>query len=96
MSSEIGVAEVKRRFSEFLTRVEIQGERVLIRRRGRTVAALVPVGEMPAVDEPQGKGARGILAAAGAFEDEEEWEAFLKATRRARSNARDRKIEKMP
>jgi prevent-host-death family protein len=46
MREELGVAELKRRFSELLNRVELKGERIEIRRRGRPVAALVPLAEI--------------------------------------------------
>jgi prevent-host-death family protein len=39
------VAEAKRRFSDLLGRVAYGGETILITRRGRSMAKLVPVGE---------------------------------------------------
>ncbi len=41
--SEYNVAEAKRRLSELLGRVAFAGERILITRRGRPMAHLVPV-----------------------------------------------------
>jgi prevent-host-death family protein len=39
----VGVAEAKARLSELLGRVAHRGERILVRRRGKPVAVLVPV-----------------------------------------------------
>ena len=41
MTELLGVAETKRRFAELIDRV-LRGERVVVTRRGRPVAALVP------------------------------------------------------
>ena len=94
MSSEIGVADIKRRFSEFLNRVELNRERVVIQRRGRRVAALVPADEIDAVgglvDRPT---PRGLLAAAGVWEDFDEADEFLEEIRRLRDQSSDRSVE---
>ena len=91
MTSEVGVAELKRRFSEFLNRVALQGERILIRRRGQTVAALISPETLSDDDETAGR-PRGLAAAMGAWEDYPDMDAFLKDVRRARSLAQDRRI----
>lgn len=46
----VGVAEAKAKFSELLGRVAHRGERIVVQRRGKAVAALVPM-----TDLPQGK-----------------------------------------
>ena len=43
--NSLNVAEAKKHFSELLARVAFGGEIVLITRRGRPMAKLVPVGE---------------------------------------------------
>ena len=93
MSGPLGVAEIKRRFSEILNRIEMRGERIAIRRRGRTVAVIGPPG---AADEPLVAPAtprRGLAAAAGAWEDHPDIEAFIADIRRARERALDRDVE---
>ena len=80
MHEELGVAELKRRFSELLNRVELNGERIEIRRRGRPVAALVPVAEIDDADldvHPK----RGLTAAAGIWEDFQDVDGFLASVR---------------
>lgn len=47
-TGRFNVAEAKRRFSDLLGRVAYGGETILITRRGRPMARLVPVGQ----DEP--------------------------------------------
>ena len=42
----VGVAEAKAKLSELLGRVLHRGERVVIRRRGKPVAALVPMDDL--------------------------------------------------
>ena len=92
MTSEIGVAELKRRFSEFLNRVALQGERIRVRRRGRTVAVLVSPETVPDEGRTADK-RRGLAAAAGAWEDYPDMDDFLEDLRRARSSAREREAE---
>jgi len=73
----LGVAEAKRRFSELMSRVEYRGERFIIQRHGRTMAALVPADDL---DLPKGEpGAReGLMKAAGAWADFEGLEEIVK------------------
>lgn len=50
----VGVAEAKARLSELLARVAHGGERVILQRRGKPVAALVPMQDLErATGEPQ-------------------------------------------
>jgi prevent-host-death family protein len=74
---ELGVAELKRRFSELLNRVELKGERIAIRRRGRQVAALVPVELIQADGLDRVEPKRGLTAAAGIWEGFDDIEAFI-------------------
>ena len=64
MADEVGIAELKRRFSELLDRVVHQHELVVIRKRGRSVAAMVPLDEVDEFEERSKR--RGLLAAVGA------------------------------
>jgi prevent-host-death family protein len=88
MKEELGVAELKRRFSELLNRVELKGERIEIRRRGRPVAALVPVAEIDGTDHDDHP-KRGLTAAAGIWEDFQDVDGFLAAVRSHRDGDED-------
>jgi len=46
----VGVAEAKARLSELLARVALGGERIVVQRRGKAVAALVPVKDLEPPD----------------------------------------------
>jgi prevent-host-death family protein len=85
----VGVADLKRQFSEYLDRVVHARERVLVRRRGKQVAALVPVEEV-APPRPTG---HGLAAAAGAWAEHPDIDGFVEAVRRARRGSRDRSVE---
>ncbi len=92
MSDALGVAELERRFSEILNRVELRGERIAVRRRGRTVAVIVPAGDddaEPVVNKPR----RGLAAAAGAWQEHPDIGGFIAAVRAARDRSADREVE---
>jgi prevent-host-death family protein len=59
---EVSTKDLKDQLSEWVRRVESQGERVVITRSGRPVAALVPLSDLPARD---GNTILADLAAAG-------------------------------
>ena len=74
MSEMIGVAETKRRFAELIDRV-LDGERFVVTRRGRSVAALVP----PSADVVSGEVEYlGLAAFAGILDDWPEFEDVMK------------------
>ena len=52
MTKKLSVAQAKARLSEVLSRVEDRGERYVIERRGKPVAAVVPLGDLPLADRP--------------------------------------------
>lgn len=87
-SEHLGVGEVKRRFSEVLSRVEHRGERFVIERRGTPVAAVVRVEDLE--DLATRTEGRGLLSAAGLFEDVPELETILDEVYRSRAQAADR------
>ena len=86
MHEELGVAELKRRFSELLNRVELNGERIEIRRRGRPVAALVPLAEIDRAEDAGDRPKRGLTAAAGVWEDFQDVDRFLASIRTHRDS----------
>jgi prevent-host-death family protein len=73
MTETLGVAETKRRFAELLDRV-LDGERVVVTRRGRPVAVLVPASDAAA---RQPSTHLGLAAFAGAMSDWPEFEQVM-------------------
>ncbi len=91
MTDEVGIAEFKRRFSELLDRVVHRHELVVIQKRGRNVAAMVPLDEVDGFEERKRR--RGLLAAVGAWSDYPDPDEVLLIVRKARDRAKDRKTE---
>jgi prevent-host-death family protein len=89
MTDELGIAELKRRFSELLDRVVHRHELVVIKKRGRSVAAMVPLDLVD--DSMLASSGKGLLAAVGAWADFPDPDGFLKDVRKSRDRARDRK-----
>jgi prevent-host-death family protein len=77
MTKKVSSAEAKARLPEFVSRVAYGGERFIIERRGKPMAALVPVEEVqePGRDDESSsepKGALGLVGLlAGYMTDEE-------------------------
>jgi prevent-host-death family protein len=95
MTDSLNVAELKRRFSEILSRVELRGERITVRRRGRTVAILVPATDIEDAALVATTTRRGLAAAAGAWEEHPDVERFIAEIRAARDASTDRTVEAM-
>lgn len=83
----IAVAEAKARFSELLDRVS-RGERFLVLRHGRPMAALVPAGAVSA----SSPALSGLAALAGSLADWDELDAVVEDLYAARREARDRAV----
>jgi prevent-host-death family protein len=81
MHDGMGVAELKRRFSELLSRVELNGEQIAILKRGRPVAALVPIEMATGAVETTAAPRRGLIAATGLWEGFQEVDRFLASVR---------------
>jgi prevent-host-death family protein len=91
MTSVLGVGEAKKRLSELMSRVVYRGERFLIRRRGRPMAALVSADDLARLEqEPAAPG--GLLAAVGAWGDFEELDEVVQDIYQQRKRARDRAV----
>jgi prevent-host-death family protein len=82
VTEEVNVAEAKRRLSDLLGRVAYGGESVLITRRGRPMARLVPPGEF-------GEG-QGLAAARGWLEADDPFLAAVDTAIAARVKHRPR------
>lgn len=63
----VAASEAREDFAETLNRVAYQGERVVLHRRGRNVAALVPVEDLEALEAVEN--ARDLAAARKALKE---------------------------
>jgi len=86
MTEQMGVAETKQRFAELIDRV-LDGERFVVTRRGRPVAALVPASDAAAT-EPSPY--LGLAAFAGVMADVPEFEQIMAEVVASRKNAGQR------
>ena len=84
----LGVAQAKRTFSELLDRVR-QGERFIVSRRGKPVAALVRPEDLHPEDEREPAGLLGIV---GALSDVDDFDETIAAVIRSRSASKDRPV----
>jgi prevent-host-death family protein len=75
LAEKVRVTEAKARFSELMARVGYGGERFVIERRGRPLAALVGVGDLERLEkgDPDSRllGAIGLVGAWGEAEEPE-------------------------
>jgi len=95
MGQGLNVAEAKKKFSELLARVAFKGERFVITRRGKPMAALIGLEDL-AVLEDQGDRLlepQGLLAAAGALADYEGFEETMAEVQRSRRQAEGRRVK---
>jgi prevent-host-death family protein len=97
MAKKVSVAEAKRDFSELMSRVALKGERFIIERRGKAVAALVNVGDLETLQEARRREeSKGLLAAVAAWEDYPQLEELVVELYLAREKAKDRGVRKLP
>lgn len=93
---KVNVADAKRDFSEIMSRVAFKNERILIERRGKPMAALVSVEDLERLEQASGnKERKGMLAAAGAWEDYPRLDELVKDIYQARERSKDRKVRKL-
>ena len=96
MTKKISVADAKRDFSELMSRVVFRGEKFIIQRRGKSMAALVSVDDLRMIEtKPDQLGKRGLLAAVGAWEDFPGLDRIVGKIYLARQRSKDRKIRKL-
>ena len=88
--TSIAVAEAKARLSELLDRVT-RGERFLVLRHGRPVAALVP---FAAVAAPE-RAPVGLAAVAGALAEWDDLDGVVEEIYAARRRAQDRPVARI-
>lgn len=100
MAERIGASEAKAHFSELLARAGFSGERFLVERRGKPLAALVGAEDLKRLEEGDveagGVRPRGALALVGAWgdlADDGEIDAMLEDVYAARGEDLGRRVD---
>jgi prevent-host-death family protein len=94
MPKSISVADVKRDFSAVLHDVSSGHEHFVINKKGRPMAAMVSVEDLNMIEAQQrGVKGKGLLAAIGAWEDFDDFDAIAGSLRDARQKANDKDAE---
>lgn len=93
MANVVAVGEAKKHFSEIMSRVVYNGERFIIYRHGKPVAALVSAEDLERLGEQtvpfKGK---GLMAAVGALADFDGLDEMVEEIYRQRELSRDRDV----
>lgn len=89
MDVHMNVAEVKRRFAEVIARVNFAGERIIVERRGRPVAAIVSLRDLQTHKKGDVEAFRAAVAGLGTLGDEFADEMERVVSRRLRDKGRD-------
>ena len=93
MPKNIGVAEVKKHFSEVMSQISQIGEHFIIEKKGKPVAAMVGLKDLELIEKLGKEGERkGLLAAIGAWEDFEGLDNVIKDIYNKRKRALDRRV----
>jgi len=92
MPKNIGVAEVKKHFSEVMSRISQIGEHFIIEKKGKPVVAMVGLKDLEMIENSAKKEKKkGLLAAIGAWEDYEGLDQVIKDIYLKRKRSGDRK-----
>jgi antitoxin (DNA-binding transcriptional repressor) of toxin-antitoxin stability system len=92
LPKNIGVAEVKKHFSEVMSQISQVGEQFIIEKKGKPMAAMVGLKDLEMIERSVKKGKKnGLLAAIGAWEDFEELDKVIKDIYLKRKRSGDRK-----
>ncbi|MBI4331687.1 MAG: type II toxin-antitoxin system Phd/YefM family antitoxin [Chloroflexi bacterium] len=91
MNNTLNVADAKKRLSEIMSRVAYKGERFIIQRRGKPMAALVSPEDLRQL-EFHLEAPRGLLAALGAWADFEGLDRVVDQIYDMREKAVDRTV----
>lgn len=99
LASKVGAAEAKAHFSDLMARVAHGGERFVVERRGKPVAALVGMEDLERLEADLSSRPRGALALVGAWGElveDEEIDAMLEEVyaERARDTGRAVDLER--
>jgi prevent-host-death family protein len=94
VAKPVSVAEAKTRFSELVNRAAYGKERFLIQRRGKPVGAIVSAEDLARLEAEQSvPAAGGLLAAAGALAEFEEFAEIMEEVVRQRATRFDREVK---
>ena len=93
MLNDIGIAEAKSKFSEVIARTIYAGERFIVRRRGKPVAAIVGIDDLKKIQSTDSREDTGtLLAAAEAWADFKDLDRVIEDIYRSRRKSTDRKV----
>jgi len=93
MLKDISVAEAKSKFSEMIARTIYAGERFIVRRRGKPVAAIVGIDDLKKIQLTDSSEDTGtLLAAAEAWADFKDLDQVIEDIYRSRKKSADRKV----
>ena len=89
----ISIAEAKSKFSEIIARTIYAGERFIVRRRGKPVAAIVGIDDLKKIQLTNSSEDTGtLLAAAEAWADFKDLDRVIEDIYRSRRKSKDRKV----
>ena len=93
MRKYISIAEAKSKFSEVIARTIYAGERFIVRRRGKPVAAIVGIDDLKKIQLTESSEDTGtLLAAAEAWADFKDLDRVIEDIYRSRRKSTDRKV----
>lgn len=96
MPKSMGVAEIKKQFSAVISEVSLKGERFIIERKGKPMAAMVNVKELERMMPSEARGKRkGLLAAIGAWEEFDDLEQMVMTVYAGRGKAKERGVGRL-
>jgi len=94
ISEKMNVAEAKKKFSELLARTAYNGERFIINRRGKPMAALIGLDDLALLEEHKHSTEKpqSLLAAAEALAGFENFEEIMNDVYRSRRESTGRAV----
>lgn len=93
MLKDISVAEAKSKFSEMIARTIYAGERFIVRRRGKPVAAIVGIDDLKKIQLTDSSEDTGtLLAAAEAWAEFKNLDQVIEDIYRSRRKSTDREV----
>jgi prevent-host-death family protein len=94
MSKSIGVAEVKKNFSDVIIEVAREGKQFIIEKKGKPMAALVNIKDFEAIERKEASSKKkGLLAAMGAWEEFNNLDGIIKHIYARRKTAKERRLK---
>ncbi|MCP4753681.1 MAG: type II toxin-antitoxin system Phd/YefM family antitoxin [Proteobacteria bacterium] len=75
MNQTVSIAEIKSRLSDYVAKSDFKGDRFIITKRNKPVAALVSIDDLQAIEQQEEK--EGLISAVGKWKDFQEMEKIL-------------------